>query len=190
LAGKVFWFSDFGLHSRRAGIRISTFGISQMRIAVVSDTHGHVGSTEAAVRLLSGQKVAAVVHCGDIGSAAVVPLFSAWPTHFVFGNVDHDEGALARAIIKAGQVCHGRFGRLELAGRRIAVLHSDDRDLFEETVNCGEWDLVCYGHTHAAEQHRVGRTLVLNPGALFRATPHTLAIVDLATLKATHVAVD
>ncbi len=161
-----------------------------MHIAVVSDTHGHVGSTEAAVRLLGRKKVAAVVHCGDIGSPSIVPLFAAWPTHFVFGNVDHNEGALARAIAEAGQVCHGRFGRVDLAGRRIALLHSDDRDLFADTVNSGEWDLVCYGHTHVAEQHRVGRTLVLNPGALFRATPHTLAIVDLATLSATHVAVE
>jgi len=161
-----------------------------MRIAVVSDTHGHVGATTAAVRLLAGLKVAAVVHCGDIGSPAIIPLFSGWPGHFVFGNVDQNEGELARAIVQAGQVCHGRFGKLKLAGRAIAVLHSDDRDLFDETVNSGEWDLVCYGHTHVAEQYRVGRTLVLNPGALFRATPHTLAVVDLATLKATHLTVE
>jgi predicted phosphodiesterase len=41
---------------------------------------------------------------------------------------------------------------------------------------------VCYGHTHKAEFHRVGKTLVLNPGALHRATPHSLAVVDLDTL--------
>jgi uncharacterized protein len=161
-----------------------------MRIAVVSDTHGHVGSTTAAVRMLAKQKIAAIVHCGDIGSPAIIPLFAGWPAHFVFGNVDHDEGALARAIEEAGQVCHGRFGPLELAGRKIAVIHSDDRDLFDETVSSGEWDLVCYGHTHVAEQHRVGRTLVLNPGALYRAIPHTFAVVDLETLQAVHVTVE
>lgn len=156
-----------------------------MRIGVVSDTHGHVGSTGAALRLLAREEVAAVLHCGDIGSPAVIPLFSQWPTHFVFGNVDDNEGELARTIEAAGQTSHGRFGSLELAGRKIALLHSDDRDLFEETVSSGDYDLVCYGHTHVAEQHRVGRTLVLNPGALFRATPHTFAVVDLATLAVT-----
>ncbi len=160
-----------------------------MQIAVVSDTHGHVGSTRAAVRLFAGEQVGAVLHCGDIGSADVVTLFSGWPTHFVFGNVDHDEDRLERAIAQAGQTCHLRFGSLELAGRKIAWLHSDDRQLFDETVNADTWDLVCYGHTHVAEQHRVGRTLVLNPGALFRATPHTLAIVDLATMQARHLSV-
>ena len=151
-----------------------------MRIGVVSDTHGNIGSAGAAARQLAALDVAAVLHCGDIGSREIVPLFAAWPAHFVFGNVDHNEGELARAIVEAGQTCHGHFGRLELAGRQIAFLHSDDRDLFEQTASSGEWDLVCYGHTHAAEQHRTGRTLVLNPGALFRATPRTFAVVDLS----------
>jgi putative phosphoesterase len=160
-----------------------------MRIAVVSDTHGHVGMTAAAVRILAGQNIEVVLHCGDIGSTAIIPLFSAWKTHFVFGNVDDEEGDLTRAIEKAGQTGHGRFGDLELGGRKIGLLHSDDRDLFDETIRSGKWDLVCYGHTHVAEQHRAGRTLVLNPGALFRATPHTFAVVDLKALEATHIVV-
>ena len=161
-----------------------------MRLGVVSDTHGHVESTRAAIRALDEEQVAAVVHCGDIGSAEVVALFTAWPTHFVFGNVDYDEAELSRAIRSAEQTCHGRFGALELAARKIAFLHSDDRDLFEQTVDSGDWDLVCYGHTHVAEQHKAGRTLVLNPGALYRAKPKTLAIVDLASLTATHLPID
>jgi len=158
-----------------------------MRIGVVSDTHGHMKSTESAVRLLAGQNVALVLHCGDIGSAAIVSQFSAWPTHFVFGNVDHDEEALDRAIEEAGQTNHRRFGTLALDNREIAFLHSDDRELFEETIESNRWDVVCYGHTHVAEQHRVGRTLVLNPGALFRANPRSFAVVDLASLEAVHV---
>lgn len=166
-----------------------TIGGQAMRIGVVSDTHGHVGSTTAAVELLEERDVSVVLHCGDLGSAAIVPLFAQWPTHFVFGNVDHDEGFLAQAIQQCGQACHGRFGSLELAGRKIAWLHSDDHDLFEETIDSSDWDLVCYGHTHVAEQHQAGRTLVLNPGALFRATPRTIAVVDLASMQATHIVV-
>ena len=85
-----------------------------------------------------------------------------------------------------GLTCHERFGQIELAGRKIAWLHSDDRDLFETTVRSGAWDLVCYGHTHIAEQHYVGSTLVLNPGALYRARPRTIAIVDLIDLAVIH----
>jgi uncharacterized protein len=157
-----------------------------MRIGVVSDTHGHLANTRAAIQRLAELQVELIIHCGDIGSPRVVPLFENWPTHFVFGNVDGDEEQLQAAILAAGQTCHGRFGSFEAAGTRIAVLHSDDRALFQQTIGSEKWDLVCYGHSHVAEQHFQGKTLVLNPGALYRADPHTLATVELPDLVATH----
>ena len=155
-----------------------------MRIGIISDTHGHIANSLAAVRLLEQfDDIKAVLHCGDIGTIEIPPLFAAWPTHFVFGNCDYDEDALREAIRKVpGHVCHERKGSLELADRRIGLIHSDDRWTFLEMARCNRFDLVCYGHTHIAKEERVGRTLVLNPGALYRATPHTLALVDLVTM--------
>lgn len=153
-----------------------------MKLGVVSDTHGHVANTQAAIRLLEQQQVDAVLHCGDIGSPAIVPLFAPWPTHFVFGNVDHDAEGLRFAIRRAGQSCHDRFGEIELAGCRIALLHSDDADAFETAIASQRFDLVCYGHTHQAKLEQQGRTHVLNPGALYRASRHTVAIVALPEL--------
>ena len=158
-----------------------------MQIAVVSDTHGHAEYARQAVRVLEGLEIGAVLHCGDIGTPGIVPLFDRWQTHFVFGNVDHDERRLRAEIEDAGQTCHGRFGRIDLEGRRIALLHGNDIALFEQTVSSGEWDLVCYGHTHFAKQEVVNGALVLNPGALYRARPHSFALVDLRTLKAEFV---
>jgi uncharacterized protein len=155
-----------------------------MRIGVVSDTHGQVRLTQNAVRMLESLQVERVFHCGDVGSAAVVELFSTWPTHFVFGNVD-DEFVIHEAIRAAGQSCHERFGHIELAGRRIAFLHGDDGALLTKTVAGGEWDLVCHGHTHVARQQWLGRTLVLNPGAVYRANPHSIACVELPEVEAT-----
>ena len=66
---------------------------------------------------------------------------------------------------------------------------SHDARLFRQVCISGDYDLVCYGHTHQAEQHRAGKTLVLNPGALYRATPHSIAVVELRTMEATIVAV-
>ena len=40
----------------------------------------------------------------------------------------------------------------------------------------GKYDLICYDHTHRAEWHQTGKTLVVNPGALFQAKPRTLAL--------------
>jgi len=156
-----------------------------MQIGVISDTHGRVVHTRSAVRMLESLEVEQVLHCGDIGSPEIPPLLAAWPTHYVFGNVDGDERILRGAIEAAGHVCHGRFGSLQLAGCRIALLHGDDPRTFRDSVDGGQYDLVCYGHTHRAEQHRQGQTLVLNPGAVFRATPHTIALVELPDLNAT-----
>ncbi len=158
-----------------------------MILGVVSDTHGHIANTQRAVRMLESCEVELVLHCGDIGSIDVVRLFHRWPTHFVFGNVDDEPSLLREAIERAGQFCHERFGELELAGRRIALLHGDDGLRFRETVHSGRYDLVCYGHTHIAEQHGEAATLVLNPGALYRAQPHSLALVRLPALEVTHV---
>jgi len=157
-------------------------------IGIVSDTHGHVEFTRPAVRLLESCGVERVIHCGDIGAEEIVPLFARWPTHFVFGNVDSAQARLTRAIEAAGQTCHGRFGTIELGGRKIAFLHGDDDALLNETISCEEYDLVCHGHTHVAVQRRVGNTLVVNPGALYRAQPHSLAVVRLPELEIAHLA--
>lgn len=155
-----------------------------MLLGVVSDTHGQIDYCLEAIRMLESFAPAAVLHCGDIGSPEIVPLFHRWPTHFVFGNVDYDADSLREAITAAGQTCHDRFGDLALGGVRIALLHSDDEQKFREACDSGRYDLVCYGHTHVAKQERRGRTLILNPGALYRAPRHTIALVDLPTLTA------
>lgn len=158
-----------------------------MLIGIVSDTHGHVEFARPAIRMLESCEVELVIHCGDIGSEEIVGLFQRWPTHFVFGNCDTQYERFHRAIKAAGQTCHDRFGALETGGRKIAFLHGDDGPLLKETIAGGLYDLVCYGHTHIPEHHLEGRTLVLNPGALYRANPHSIAIVRLPELEIAHV---
>ena len=158
-----------------------------MRLGIVSDTHGHVELTRPAVRMFESLDVNTVLHCGDIGSMAVVELFSAWPTHFVFGNCDAETSRFAAEIEKAGQTCHGLFGDLTFDGLRIALLHSHDARRFRETIQSGEYRLICYGHTHIALVERRGPTVVVNPGAIYRANPHSIAIVDVPNVTATVV---
>jgi len=136
--------------------------------------------------MLESFGVGAVLHCGDIGSEAIVPLFAAWPTHFVFGNVDGGllAAGLAAAIEKVGMTCDGRFDSFELAGTKIAQLHGDDGRLLDETIEAAQHQLVCHGHTHLPRLEKVGPTLVLNPGALYRAAKHTIATIELPALRA------
>jgi putative phosphoesterase len=155
-----------------------------MRIGIVSDTHGHVGNTLAAVHMLESLEVERVLHCGDIGTEEIPAFFKPWPTDFVFGNCDYHREELAAAIKQAGLTSQDVFGDLKIGGRRIALLHGDDHNKFFDARTSGDYDLVCYGHTHVAKLERVESTIVLNPGALYRANPHSLAIVDLDTMHA------
>lgn len=159
-----------------------------MRVGVVSDTHGQVLHTQRAIRMLESLDVELVLHCGDIGSVEIVPLFSPWKTHFVLGNVDRAiQKELQAEIARLGQTYHGDFADLELAGCRIALLHGHDTRRFHETISANQWDLVCSGHTHLATQQQRGKSLLLNPGAVFRANPHSIAFVELPQCQATIV---
>ena len=160
-----------------------------MKLGIISDTHGHLPNAQAAVRMLESLEVDEILHCGDIGSAEVANLFAAWPLHFVLGNCDSDAVDLRRGLISPQHQCHGRFADLTLGGKRIALLHSDDAKLFHKVIQSETYDLVCYGHSHIAEQHLVGKTLVLNPGALFRAARYTIAQYDCDTSEAVIVPV-
>ena len=158
-----------------------------MRVGIISDTHGHVELTRPAVRMFESLDVEHVLHCGDIGSPDVVELFAPWPTDFVFGNCDTDQRPLREAIEQAGNTCHGEFGDFILAGVRIALIHSHDRRLFVASVGSGRFPIVCYGHTHVAAIERRGETLMINPGAIYRAKPHSVAVLDLPKMEATIV---
>ncbi len=152
-----------------------------MRIGIVSDTHDRLEAISEAVRLLAEQRVELILHCGDIESVETVAAFHAIPTHFVFGNWDKDKMKLAAAIRAAGGTSHDSFGAIELGGKRLAWVHSHERHQLYQLEHADYFDYVFYGHTHVREQHRTGRTLVANPGALFRANPKTCVVLDVLT---------
>src|SRR5438477_81556 len=94
-----------------------------MRIGIVSDSHGNTAMVLEALDRLRERGIRTVLHCGDIDDPATVHLFEAFATHFVFGNCDGDRSGIRRAIAVAGLTLHEPFGKLELAGKKIAFLH-------------------------------------------------------------------
>ncbi|MCL2304435.1 MAG: metallophosphoesterase [Planctomycetaceae bacterium] len=159
-----------------------------MKIGVLSDTHGDVKLTSAALEVFCEQGVSQILHCGDIGTPEIVLLFSQIPTAFVFGNCDPKTETLRRAILSIDQTCCDWFGELELDGKRIFFLHGHQWNRFENEVHSGQWDLICYGHTHNAELRMAGETLILNPGAIYRTASPSVAIVDLESMNVATVA--
>jgi putative phosphoesterase len=161
-----------------------------MRIGIVSDTHSRHATIESAVKLLRQQRVYCVLHCGDIEDADAVWLFEDLTTHFVFGNCDTERASLRQAIHTIGGTLQEPFGSLELEQHKIAWIHGDDKRLLDDVENSGHFDFLFYGHSHHAEQHRTGPTLVVNPGALHRARIKTFVILDLGTGEMESVVVD
>jgi putative phosphoesterase len=149
-----------------------------MRVGIVSDTHGKHETVQRVVRLLRQLKVECVLHCGDIDDPETVQLFSDFPTNYVFGNCDTDRQALQAAMEQSGATLHDGFGSLDIGKYRIAWTHGDNSRLFRDVQGSEHFDYLFYGHTHVAESHQVGPTMVVNPGALHRARIKTFMVLD------------
>ena len=152
------------------------------KLGIISDTHGLLNETVLAVQLFRESGVQAVIHCGDIGGNAIVEAFQGLETHFVLGNVDGDSEVLRCTIAETGNHFHGWFGSIEQSGKRIAFLHGHQSEKFDQELESGNWDLLCYGHTHIAALQMHGSTMLLNPGAFQRVFRPTVAIVTLPDL--------
>ena len=149
-----------------------------MLIGILSDTHGRGPIMAAAVDLLRRRGAEYLIHCGDVGGVDLLEHLVGGPAAFVLGNCDADEPAYRRHAQSLGVVFCGSMGDLELDGRRLAVMHGDDAPLMERILASRQHDYLLHGHTHVRHDQHVGRTRVINPGALFRAAHKSVAILD------------
>ena len=110
------------------------------------------------------------------------PCSKAGQCHFVVGNMDACD-PFSGEITDPRHTLHDQRGELEIEGCRVAFMHGHDVKLLRHTIQSGQWDLLCYGHTHAFSASREGRTLVLNPGALSRTRSPSMAVVELPSME-------
>jgi putative phosphoesterase len=151
-----------------------------MIIGILGDTHGRADTMAAAIKLLQTAGTQYFIHTGDVGADAVLDHLAGLPSAFVFGNNDFDRMELARYAEKLGIGCYGNFADLTLDRHRIAVIHGDDHKLKQRILSQQQFDYLFQGHTHIPADEQVGRTRVINPGALHRAARKTVAILDTA----------
>ena len=152
-----------------------------MLLGLLSDTHDRTDAMAPAVEILKGRGAQYFIHCGDVGAAAVLDYLAGLPSAFVWGNCDWDRAGLARYAESIGVACFGPFGDLTLDGKRIALMHGDDARLKQRILGEQQHDYLFQGHTHIPLDQRVGKTRLINPGALHRANPRTFALLDLAS---------
>lgn len=149
-----------------------------MKVGILSDTHDQVARTAAALALLTEAGASAFIHCGDITIPRVIYEFETRPSYFVFGNCDDDPDGLTRAIESLGGTCLGFGGLITLGGQRLAVTHGHLEGEVQRLLAM-EPDYFLSGHTHRSNDRRRGSTRWINPGALQRARPWTVALLDL-----------
>ena len=136
-----------------------------------------------------------IIHLGDVGSIEVIDELLVAPhpaggapkqaaggdgvqVHLVFGNVDWDRNSMSRYAESLGISVDDPVGKLELDdGRELLFLHGDDAAAMASAMESGA-AYVCHGHSHRTRDERIGKTRVLNPGALFRAQSYTVALLD------------
>jgi predicted phosphodiesterase len=158
-------------------------------VGLLSDTHiPHRlrRLPDAVLDALAGADV--ILHAGDVDDpAALEPLRAIAPVYAVRGNMHiqdlSDGGAMLPAVIE-----------LQLAGRRVVLTHGHRPGLLgfflggldvmaqwmrltdnSQFNDCNarrlarlypEADIIVFGHSHRAYVERVGRTLLINPGAV------------------------
>ena len=162
-----------------------------MKLCIVSDSHDRAEALAQAVRAAAAEGAQAVIHCGDlIGVNTLRRAAEAGiPMHVIHGNNLGDPVALQNFSRKPENRVHyhGPDARLELAGRRIFVVHYPE---YGHAMACtGDWDLVCCGHSHRAETRKVsnvkgGETWLVNPGTVAGlSAPATWVLGDLAAMR-------
>ena len=152
-----------------------------MLVGILSDTHDKIDPLANAIKKLQARGAEYFIHCGDVGEQGVLDRLAGLPLTFIWGNNDWDVAELADYAGALGLTCGGRFAELTLDGKTFAVTHGDNLALRQRILNEQRHDYLLQGHTHIYSDERVGRTRVINPGALYRAHFKTVALLDTSS---------
>ena len=155
-----------------------------MKIGLISDTHDNIQNIQSAIIFFNDKYVRVVIHAGDIVSPETVQAFDGMKLIGVLGNNDLEVRELANAFDKIGGELKGEFCEIEQDKLMFAVYHGTDSRRKKSLIQCGNYDVVICGHTHKAQNKKVGKTLVINPGTangLFFGYGATAAIFDTLT---------
>ena len=161
-----------------------------MIVGILSDTHDRADAMAAAVKTLTANGAEFLVHCGDVGSEAILDHLAGIRAAFVWGNNDFDRRGLQRYAEELGIRCLGNLGELELGGKKFIVLHGDDERAKQRILAEQRHDYLLQGHTHIKLDHRIGKVRCINPGALHRAREKTVAMLDTETDILTFLAIE
>jgi putative phosphoesterase len=160
-----------------------------MLIGLIADTHDNLPMVDRAVKKLNEKNVELVLHAGDYVAGFVIPRFRELNAKLigVFGNNDGDHEFLKKKFSENKMLeLRGNFAEIPADGLKVALLHGGDVELLEALIGQESFDVVVHGHTHIAEIHRRGKTLIVNPGEVcgYVTGKSTLALLDTVKREA------
>ncbi len=152
--------------------------MSGIALGILSDSHGQRTRVRTAIALLQSRGVTRFVHLGDFGDGVLDEL-AGLDVCVVFGNCD-DPRSLDRDARELGLSVMHPSGVIECDGKRIGITHGhlveELERLFLQRV-----DYLLHGHSHQRSDAIVDGVRMINPGALHRAKPFTVALFIPAT---------
>jgi len=163
-----------------------------MKVCILSDSHDHIPLLDAAVAAAVEEGAEAILHCGDVVAPSTLTCLDRYglPVHVIHGNNSGDLYTLGRLANREENTIHyhGMDAALELAGRRIFLVHYPHYARAMATT--GDWDLVCCGHSHkvSIDTHPHiggGITYLVNPGTVggVGRAPATFILADLEVMR-------
>jgi putative phosphoesterase len=142
-----------------------------VKIGVISDTHDDIENTEKAINIFNLMKVDHVFHAGDYIYPGMISLFKKLDKETKFygvrGNNDGELVGIVRQFDEnKNAIFLNEFGKLIISSKKIGIYHGTNSDLSESLAESQLFDILILGHTHFKKIEKMGKTLVLNPGAL------------------------
>lgn len=155
-----------------------------MKIGILSDSHNEHENVKHAADFFKSLGVEKVIHCGDLTTARILDELSTFVLYVVFGNVDLDRETISLTTKRLNENnLVAEYLDLTITGKRIFIIHGDDWYKLDQAIHSGKYDYVFTGHTHQVRDEKVGKTRVINPGALGGkyGGQRSIAILDLKT---------
>lgn len=145
-----------------------------MLVGLLADTHDNEPLVRVVASLFRAERVEMAFHLGDVCDPETLAPLEGIPTAVVRGNNDDERWP---------DSWQGQLG-----GALVGATHGHDRATLTRLV--AECDVVLHGHTHARRREQVGRALVVNPGALYRTTTRSCALLELPSRRVMFYRVD
>jgi uncharacterized protein len=149
-------------------------------IIILSDSHNNEPVLAEALSHIKKLQPQLIIHCGDFQSPNILQHFAGLPLRAVFGNCDQPQEGFKEKARALGLAQLDIELDLEIEGKKIYATHSHISHLVEEMAEAQIYDYIFHGHTHLRRDEKVGKTRIINPGALFRAKTYTFAKLDLS----------